>query len=427
MLKRIELTNFKSFAHGAFDVGPLTVLVGANAAGKSNVRDALRFLHGVGLGYTCAEILGGKYGPGGALQWRGIRGGPREVAFGDTKSFALCAFFETEGGLLRYEIAVDVSNEKYGPFVVRESLYRGDELLLDTQRHGPKAGRGVPHGLDLEVSVGRELNGAITQANYFEGFLHPNAPVLSRVVSDPTFAPVPAACTQILDHLRAMRFLDLAPDAMREASPPGQTILGDRGENLSSVLQAICDEPARKAQLLGWLRGLTPMDAVDFDFKFDLHGRVLAYLKESNGQLTSAVSASDGTLRFLALVAALLSPDSGRLYFFEELDNGIHPTRLHLLLDLVQQACAHDRVQVVGTTHNPALLGSLTPEAREHAVLVYRNEHAPDSRLRRIMDLPDAARVLAGHDLGRLHATGWLEDAAVFSEPEAPLFVAEDA
>src|SRR5690606_36654601 len=69
MLKRIELTNFKSFAHGTFDVGPLTVFVGANAAGKSNVRDALRIMHGVGLGYSCAEILGGKYGPGGALQW----------------------------------------------------------------------------------------------------------------------------------------------------------------------------------------------------------------------------------------------------------------------------------------------------------------------------------------------------------------------
>ena len=132
----------------------------------------------------------------------------------------------------------------------------------------------------------------------------------------------------------------------------------------------------------------------------------------------SAVSASDGTLRFLALVAALLSRDSGRTYFFEEFDNGIHPTRLHLLLELVQKACREQSVQVIGTTHNPALLAFLDREARDHAVLAYRNEGDPDSRLRRIAELPEIQRILDTQDLGRLHASGWLEDAAVFSEAD---------
>jgi len=46
----------------------LTLVVGTNASGKSNLRDALRFLHGIGLGYPPAEILGEKYGPDGLLQ-----------------------------------------------------------------------------------------------------------------------------------------------------------------------------------------------------------------------------------------------------------------------------------------------------------------------------------------------------------------------
>ncbi|MBK7761577.1 MAG: ATP-binding protein [Deltaproteobacteria bacterium] len=62
------------------DLGPFTLIVGANATGKSNIRDALRVLHGVGLGYTWAEILGGRYGAGGLLQWRPIRGGVAEAA-----------------------------------------------------------------------------------------------------------------------------------------------------------------------------------------------------------------------------------------------------------------------------------------------------------------------------------------------------------
>ena len=61
-------------------------------------------------------------------------------------------------------------------------------------------------------------------------------------------------------------------------------------------------------------------------------------------------SASDGTLRFLAILAALLGTDPARLYFFEEIDNGIHPSRLRLLLDLIEGQTAKGGTQVVTTT-----------------------------------------------------------------------------
>ena len=65
MLTSLRLRNFKNFADETLRMGPLTVLVGANASGKSNVRDAFRFLHGIGRGYRLADIIGGKYGAGG--------------------------------------------------------------------------------------------------------------------------------------------------------------------------------------------------------------------------------------------------------------------------------------------------------------------------------------------------------------------------
>ena len=49
--------------------------IGANATGKSNVRDALRFLHGIARGYTLADTIGEKWGEGGVL-----RGGTVEAA-----------------------------------------------------------------------------------------------------------------------------------------------------------------------------------------------------------------------------------------------------------------------------------------------------------------------------------------------------------
>ena len=165
-------------------------------------------------------------------------------------------------------------------------------------------------------------------------------------------------------------------------------------------------------------RILTPQDVVDFDFVPDQTGRILLTLVESNGQRTSAYSASDGTLRFLAMIAAILGPDAANFYFLEELDNGIHPTRLYLLLQLIEQHAKQGKVQVVATTHSPQMLAMLSEEAREHASLVYRLGEEPDAKICRIMDIPEAKRVLEDHNLARLHESGWLENAVAFAESE---------
>ena len=79
MITSIRLRDFKSFRDETLRFGPFTILVGANATGKSNLRDALRFLHGITRGYTLAEIIGGKYGAAGQQEWEPIRGGPNEI------------------------------------------------------------------------------------------------------------------------------------------------------------------------------------------------------------------------------------------------------------------------------------------------------------------------------------------------------------
>jgi predicted ATPase len=140
---------------------------------------------------------------------------------------------------------------------------------------------------------------------------------------------------------------------MRQPSLPGQDVLSDNGRNLSSVLYAICQDGQSKRNLLSWVRALTPMDAADFEFPADPTGRVLATLIERNKQKTTLASASDGTLRFLAYLAAFLGPHPSSFYFFEELENGIHPTRLGLLLDLIENQVKHKNAQVVATTAFP--------------------------------------------------------------------------
>ena len=79
MITSLRLVDFKNFADETLRVGPFTVIVGANASGKSNIRDAFRFLHGIGRGYTLAAIIGGKYGAGGQVEWDTIRGAANEI------------------------------------------------------------------------------------------------------------------------------------------------------------------------------------------------------------------------------------------------------------------------------------------------------------------------------------------------------------
>ncbi len=90
MLKELQLTNFKSFAGDAEPIpfAPVTILVGANASGKSNVFDAVRFLQGIGMGLSIAEILTGKLEGGREVQ-PGLRGGTEEVCWAGEDAFTL--------------------------------------------------------------------------------------------------------------------------------------------------------------------------------------------------------------------------------------------------------------------------------------------------------------------------------------------------
>jgi len=420
MLKRLRLQHFKNFLYAELKLGSFTLLVGTNASGKSNLRDAFRFLHGISRGYTLAEIIGEKWIEGGVLQWRGIRGGTREVTFQDTETFGLEVLFtiadQTGERDATYGIMVDANSSGIGPQVVAEELIVGqDEVIFNSEPEVNSFGQ--PDILRLKVNL-LKIGSIHTSVSLLS-----QRPILSQYIkldSTGLQGSLRNRKTALLarDALSSMQFLDLDPDAMRMPSLPGQTILGDRGENLSSVLQAICEDPERKQTLLQWVRELTPMDAKDFEFPSDFTGKILLTLVEENGQKISAYSASDGTLRFLGIIAALLGPEPARFYFIEELENGIHPTRLHLLLELIERQVYSRNIQIVATTHSPQLLRLLRPESLEYASLIYRLPDRQDAKIKRIIDIPEAKRVIEEQDLANLHESGWLEDMVYFLEDE---------
>ena len=416
VLTKLRLERFKGFKEAELSLGPFTLLVGANASGKSNIRDAFRFLHGIGRGYSLAEIFGEKWGDGGEQLWRGTRGGAEEAAFAGANAFVLEASYaiqvDVKPEILSYRIAVETGSDGAAPRVVAEQLG-----CLNRRSPLFAASDGGPSEHPESISVKWDLDGN-SDLHGFAILFRNDAPFLYQAYEEREARGsfLYSCAVSILSAYRSMRFFDLSPEIMRRPAFPGQVVLGDRGENLASVLQAVCQDAERKQTLIRWLQELTPMDAKGLEFAPDPIGRIHLMLVEGDGRRSSAYSTSDGTLRFLAMLAALLGPEPARFYFLEEIENGIHPTRLPLLLDLFERIAIERNIQIVATTHSPQLLALVRPETLEHAALTYRLEGQPDAHIRRILDIPDAKTVLEQTDAGHLLATGWLENAVSFAE-----------
>ncbi|HTV41094.1 MAG TPA: ATP-binding protein [Candidatus Sulfotelmatobacter sp.] len=419
MFTKLKLKNFKNFREAEISLGPVSVIIGANASGKSNVRDALRFIHGIARGYNLAEIIGEKYAEGGYQQWSGIRGGTREVCFRGSQEFTVELDFESpkdKDWPYTYAITVNCGETGRAPRVTKESLYVFGIPVFDSHPKSdyiPDQNDHLHLNVKLPIGENWRKSGPVISALA-------NQPVLTQAVElaehKEADYKIREAVNETIQVLESMRFIDFNPDAMRKPSVPGQVVLSDRGENLSSVLQSICENPALKGTLSNWIQELTPMDVVDFDFVPDSQGRILVHLIEEGGRRTSANSASDGTLRFLGILAALLGPKPAHFYFLEELDNGIHPARLTLLMDLLESNSKARGVQILATTHSPQVLRLIRKENLKNATLAYRLRDASEGKMKSLSDIPHLLEILQKQDLARLHETSWMEHTMQFQE-----------
>ncbi len=418
MITGIRLRDFKGFRDTRLAVGAFTVVVGTNASGKSNIRDMFRFLHGIGREYSLAEIIGGRYGAGGQAEWAQMRGAASEIIKFGQKRFQIDVDFRINRRSGQYHIAVERSEQGRGGFrVVEETLKTGYETTYTSHPGGDDPVQAQDNENHLLLRLAKTEN----QRKFgYKIPIRPDQPGLSQIGEFKNAGRFQKEQARSLLNLFAgIRFLDLVPEAMRKPAFPGQTVLGDSGENLPTALQAICTDPARKSVLMDWVRELTPMDVVDFEFPTDpITGLVQLTLKERSGNIVSAYSASDGTLRFLAMLASLLGKNPAQLFFFEEIDNGIHPARLRLLLDLIERQTAKGAIQVVSTTHSPDLLSMINDDTFASTSVIYRAPEADEAVIKRVADLPNATELRTSQGLGRLHASGWMEDVLSLADAD---------
>lgn len=218
--------------------------------------------------------------------------------------------------------------------------------------------------------------------------------------------------TDVRSGLKDAVFLDIRPSLMRDYRPTKAGQLGTSGENVSPVLFALKEqEPGRFEDVVDWLSELSAPALETIEFDKTRLDEVMLFFVEKGGRQVSARSASDGTLRFLGELVALLTCREGSLIVLEEPDVGLHPSRIHLLAELLEDVASRRRLQILATTHSPTLLAHLSQEALGAAIAFGRDADSGWTICSRVSDLPHFSHLRDAPNLEHLVSTGWLERA----------------
>lgn len=230
----------------------------------------------------------------------------------------------------------------------------------------------------------------------------------------------------MLGALAGIFVLDPIPSHMRSYSGLREQLLPD-ASNIAGVLASL--DSGRKGDVekeLVAFASRVPEHDIErvWAEKVGLfESEAMLYCKErgvlgQEGLTVDARGMSDGTLRFLAILTALLTRPEGSLLVVEEVDNGLHPSRASLLLRMLREVGARRRIDVVVTTHNPALLDKLDPELIPFITVAHRDPASGYSMLTLLEDIERLPKLLAAGSPGRLATEGLLEEAAVATSHE---------
>ena len=398
MIDRIVIENFKSFRKVDLSLGPMNLFIGANASGKSNFLDALRVLQGIGNGFTIGEILDGKPRSATSEVWEGIRGGRYLTCFAgaDERSGVTLEVSGATSERWKYTISFSPAHGR----VTRERLIVAGRNIYDS----------TPIGINSPVDPvfwARFYPG--TQGRPPEIRFDSGRPVLGQFAS--TVYDNDNIATEISTLLANTQRVDPSPPVLQQYSQAHHVQrLGDHGENFAALVRTICKDEREKGAYLAWLQELRPDEVQDVGTLSGAVGEPLFMIREG-GRVFPAPVLSDGTLRFAAITASFFQPAMPNIMTIEEIENGIHPSRLRLLIELLRSQTESGATQVFAATHSPTLLEWLEESEHRTTFLAARDESTGESTIRSVIDVPHFKEVVGKHPLADLLAEGWLEAA----------------
>ena len=382
MLHEIELKNVLSYGPEGqkLALGPLNVLIGPNGGGKSNFLDVLGFLKA--LPSDVASLIAET---GGIVDWlwHGDTDGSAEVR-------AVLSLPKLNGGDERtfcYRIGFGRLNQY---FAIRgESLIAGEseaskgELFMESDEGEASLSSALPDGTRSTISGGSSRNTSV-MTQYKDATHYPELTALANELAD--FA------------LYRDWFFGRSSPARQPQKPdyPAAYLMED-GRNLGLVLNRLSADPDARQRFIEALKQLYS-GITDFHVGIEF-GTVRIDLREGR-TLIPATRLSDGTMRYMALLAVLCHPDPPALVCIEEPEIGLHPDVVVEVADLLRDAS--ERCQLIVTTHSDVLVDALT-DVPESVVVCEKPEG--QTQLRRL-DPDDLKSWLEDYRLGQLWTSG---------------------
>jgi predicted ATPase len=382
-LRSLKVENLLSFGGQAatIELRNLNVLVGPNGSGKSNLIEV------VGLLQSAPKELATAISNGGPIEewlWKGARKTP-------TASIEALVSPPAGSMALRYRLAFTSAGFR---FQITDECIENAEAASNEQR---------PYFYFAYDNGRHFLNYKGEKRELRQEEINPQLSILAQR-KDPEHYPEITYLGGLFAKFRLYRDWEFGSLAgVRgpcDASLPN-AYLEEDGSNLGVVLDRLLAQPPVKRELLQYLRTFN-QDTTDLRTSIQ-GGKVQTRLEEK--YLNSAIPLirmSDGTIRWLELLAILLDPDPPPLVCIEEPELGLHPDMVHELGKLLLSAAR--RMQLIVTTHSDTLIEEFTdtPEA----VVVCEKERGA-STFRRL----DAARLktwLEEYSLGELWTKGQL-------------------
>ncbi len=398
--------NFKNFADARLDLfQSVTLMIGKNGAGKSNAIEAIELLAQIARGRPLHEIVDVGRGSSGLFEIRGgLEGCLTYQATGGAPvgeiELGFDAISDTNGidELVSYRVTIEsfLINADLNVLISKERLKMGDDILFDAIC---VATDGTTRSLEVAYHESKDTKVLARKTVLSDRSILSSYELLSTDYYAVVIADLAA-------YFSAVSVFDLTPRLMREYQRMGQSVLQKNGANLSSVLYSLkqgnAEKQATLARILALIRQLPDEPFTDFDFVETRVRDVLLGLKRENGTITDARALSDGTLRALAILTALETVSEQSRVVIEELDNGIHPSRIKMLMDAIWECSTRRHLNVLATTHNPATLDSLDAEQLQSVVLCYWDAESRRSKLLPLLDLPRVESLLEQGRLGDL-------------------------
>ena len=416
MIRRVFIKGYKSLRDIDVSLKPLTVIIGPNASGKSNLLDGLGLLSRIVTGPTINAAF---------EEHRGLPleaffvppGGLEELLQRETLQFALGVDIELSPGVvehteklirdmraglagqdsrdppkrvhekfLRYEIVV----EFYTP---TGQLRVANERLVALRKRDGQPSQSRKSFLDRD-----NLNQRMVLR--MEGQAHPSYHDVGldhALVSTSLYPPHYPHITAFREELRRWRFYYFDPGVMRQESAL-KTVdsLGADGRDLSGFYHTL------KVQSPGQFEGISTAlpfaipSAEAIETERTQEGFIRLTYRDSETKYSSRVI-SDGTLRILGLFAILSRFNKASTIGFEEPENGVHPRRLSIIARLLENTVMRDsHVQILVTTHSPRLPEFLRPDystLSERVLLAACSKHNNETKFEDIYDSPLFAQI----------------------------------